>query len=611
MPTERITASLGQDDGETFSETPHLDRLVRFSELTRGGDLQLSVMAAGLAAYHWIVEGDVLLWSDKAADILGIDAALLDSGRLYAAALEPESPASRYDAVQRSSATDEGGGVFFQVEYRLKQGTGEHAEFSWVEDTGRWFAGADGRPAHVFGIVRVVENRKREEEHLHYLGTYDPLTGLMNRPQMLTVVQAALNRVTQLLEPSALLMISIDNLNDIRRHFGSQVADAVGQSVGKRLAAVMRSGDQLGRFTADKLALLLKNCREDEMPIAAARFLGAMRDTVVETTHGPVWVTGSVGGTSLSSEFSTSEEAFLRVEASLDQARRLVGGTDFDPAKSREVVESCRSSMETAAAIFAALDQGSLALSYQPVLRIKDHEVVMQHVDLAFAGDGEGRLMTAARKLDLIGLVETRAVKEVLTVLQGNPSLSMSMALSEQTLRQPCHVNQITALLGRASQAARRFTLQLPSSDLDESERPFVSTIMEIGVSLTWPEKGPVPLPGRDEVPVSILKFPLSRLRDAATNEIERICMESTMALSRRNGAQVLAVDVATRADLDLAVANSVDLIQGPAVFDLVTGESERAVPPENDKPGSRSLSRELSLLKGALMRFHKHIDGR
>ena len=47
----------------------------------------------------------------------------------------------------------------------------------WIEDIGRWFAGADGKPARAHGVVRVINERHAQEERLTYLSRFDGLTG--------------------------------------------------------------------------------------------------------------------------------------------------------------------------------------------------------------------------------------------------------------------------------------------------------------------------------------------------------------------------------------------------------------------------------------------------
>ena len=67
-------------------------------------------------------------------------------------------------------------------------------------------------------------------------------------------------------------------------------------SVGRRIRSRMRGGDLLGRFSSNKFGVVLKTCTPDDLTAAADRFLGAVREDVVQTAHGPVAATITIGG---------------------------------------------------------------------------------------------------------------------------------------------------------------------------------------------------------------------------------------------------------------------------------------------------------------------------
>ncbi|MBI3673576.1 MAG: hypothetical protein HY245_09190, partial [Rhizobiales bacterium] len=157
---------------EAISDAADLDRIRR------------SVEAAGEAAYHWQVDTDVIAWSGNARDVLGCDPSRIAAGRTFAAFLDADNFTSRYDTVMRTAQADDGSGVPFQIEYLFRpEGRGGRASV-WVEDHGRWFAGRDGRPAKVYGMVRRIDDRHHRDQQLSFLGNCDPLTGMMNRGRM-------------------------------------------------------------------------------------------------------------------------------------------------------------------------------------------------------------------------------------------------------------------------------------------------------------------------------------------------------------------------------------------------------------------------------------------
>ncbi len=51
----------------------------------------------------------------------------------------------------------------YQVQYVFR--AGEDREIVWLEDSGRWFAGTDGKPMRAHGVVRVVTARHEREAH--------------------------------------------------------------------------------------------------------------------------------------------------------------------------------------------------------------------------------------------------------------------------------------------------------------------------------------------------------------------------------------------------------------------------------------------------------------
>ncbi|HVG50909.1 MAG TPA: GGDEF-domain containing protein, partial [Xanthobacteraceae bacterium] len=143
--------------------------------------------SVGDVPYEWLIDSDVLNWGDNAASVLGVgDASAIATGRAFAAMLDPGSPVSRFDAVMKSSEPGNENGVLFHVEYCLRpNGLGDSK--LWIEDVGRWFPGPDGRPARAHGVVRAINERHEQEEHLAYLSQFDALTGEINRWRLTTV----------------------------------------------------------------------------------------------------------------------------------------------------------------------------------------------------------------------------------------------------------------------------------------------------------------------------------------------------------------------------------------------------------------------------------------
>ncbi len=90
------------------------------------------------------------------------------AARLTPSASTPNGGQARFDAIQQSTERDTGDGVPYQVQYAFKRGD----EKIWLEDTGRWFAGPDGKPLRAHGIVRVINERHERERKLVQAGEF-------------------------------------------------------------------------------------------------------------------------------------------------------------------------------------------------------------------------------------------------------------------------------------------------------------------------------------------------------------------------------------------------------------------------------------------------------
>ena len=214
----------------------------------------------------------------------------------------------------------------YQAEYCLLTGP-DGATPLWVEDNGRWFAGPDGRPARAHGVVRAVTERHDHEQQLAYLSRFDGLTGEMNRNALTETLTTTLDEALKYRGSCGFMLIAVDNLARINEAYGFGVADEVIASVGRRLRSRMRGGDMLGRFSSNKFGVVLKNCTPDDLTMAADRFLTAVREDVVQTAHGPVAATITIGGVAAPRHARTVAEILAHAQESLDSAKAKRRGT--------------------------------------------------------------------------------------------------------------------------------------------------------------------------------------------------------------------------------------------------------------------------------------------
>src|SRR5690242_11169936 len=235
----------------------------------------------GQAAFVWDIASDAISWSDRLSAVFpDIPPEALASGAEFARLIEPRS-SIRTEALHLLPAAHGSDGTAYRIEYGVRTSTS--APVTWIEETGCWFAGPDGKPARAQGIVRINNERHARDEELLKLSRHDPLTGELNRSHLIAALAEAIEEAQRYRSSSAFLLIAIDHLARINDAFGFDVAEGVISEVARRIRARLRGGDVLGRFSGNKFGLILKNCTVEDMTIAADRFLAAVRDEVVPT----------------------------------------------------------------------------------------------------------------------------------------------------------------------------------------------------------------------------------------------------------------------------------------------------------------------------------------
>jgi PAS domain-containing protein len=160
-------------------------------------DLQVdprSILSSiGEAVYDWDISTDKLSWSATALAIFGLETAdRISSGLAFSKIIDPVSPSTRSEAILLSEGKDDGRGVVYKLTFAVQH---SRRPLIWFEDTGRWFAGADGRAIAAHGIVRRVEGPSEHDRREMSSGKFDPLTGAFLRGPFLRIMADDLARM--------------------------------------------------------------------------------------------------------------------------------------------------------------------------------------------------------------------------------------------------------------------------------------------------------------------------------------------------------------------------------------------------------------------------------
>lgn len=525
----------------------------------------------GQAAFTWDIASDTLSWSANIHEVLpGVPSDAMELGAEFARLIEPQ-PHVRREAVMHGSAQDVGQGVHYQIEYGLRARMS--APVVWVEETGRWFAGTDGKPAYVRGILRINNERHAHEEQLRKLSERDPLTGDLNRTHLAAALAEAVEESARFRSTFAFMLIGIDHLARLNEAFGFDVADEVICEVSRRIRARLRGGDVLGRFSGNKFGLILKNCTADDMQVAASRFLAGIRDEIVPTASGPVSLTASIGAVNAPRYARTAEEAMSRTQEALEtaKARRRGSFHAWHPNVERDAQR--RVNIRVTDEIVAALNEHRIVMAFEPVVEAVSRQpafyeclVRMRH------GEGEFSLapdiVPVAEKLGLIRLVDHRVLELVVEELARSPQVRLSLNISPDTTMDPNWWASIESLFRTHPCVAERMIVEITETiaiqDIDDL-RGFVNRLKDFGSRIAIDDFGAGYTSFRNlrKLGVDIVKIDGAFVQNVARSADDRAFVQTMIDLAHRLGLKTVAEWVQDEEAAKLLQNWGCDYIQG------------------------------------------------
>jgi diguanylate cyclase (GGDEF)-like protein len=544
--------------------------------MTRSAEPNGILASIGLVPYDWRIDTDALTWGANAADVLQVrDATRIATGRGYAAFLDPKNASTRYDAVMDAGGRDYGAGVPYQAEYCLLTGP-DGATPLWVEDNGRWFAGPDGRPARAHGVVRAVTERHQNEQQLTYLSRFDRLTGEMNRNALTETLTTTLEEALKYRGSCGFMMIAVDNLARINESYGFGVADEVIAAVGRRLRSRMRAGDLLGRFSSNKFGVVLKSCTPDDLTMAADRFLTAVREDVVQTAHGPVAATITIGGVAAPRHARTVAEILAHAQESLDTAKAKRRGT-FVPYRPNVELEALRQeNVRATDKIITALNERRILLAFEPVVTTSGRQTAF-HECLMRIRRTDGSVVPAtavvpvAEQLGLVRLIDHRVIELVVSELLATPDIRVSVNVSPDSISDPDWWSAISARLRARPGVAQRMIVEITETaaihNIDETAG-FVTRAKDLGCRIAIDDFGAGYTSFRNlrRLGVDMIKIDGAFVQNLTRSEDDRVFVQTMIGLGRSLGLETVAEWVQDEETAALLGGWGCDYLQGDLI---------------------------------------------
>jgi diguanylate cyclase (GGDEF)-like protein/PAS domain S-box-containing protein len=540
-----------------------LEALQEFGELQK---LRLALSSADAAIYDWTLADDQIQWSDNAPMLFGAEGfGYLSTGLGLQDSVDERFRQTVDEAIAQSLISSEP----FRVEYLLTF----DGESVWVEDSGICLKDAAGNAARIIGMMRNITSRKKLEERLVYLASYDELTGQLNRSALREMLEESAERAQVGEAPASFLIVAIDHLAIINEDYGYDVADEVIVAASRRIADAVDDGDLIGRTGGNKFGIVLGGKDGDQAEEVAQRILDAIRADVIHTSTGSVAVTVSIGIVSLPDCAVSAAEAFARAEEALGHVKEIgrSAAHRYVPSPRRESLR--RQNINMGDEIIQALEENRIAIAYQPIVCAQTGEtVIYECLARMMLPGGDVRMamdwIPVAERLGLIRQIDWRVAEIAVAVLCEVPDVSLALNVSALTASDGEWTRAFLDLIGEAPQAASRLTIELTETlalrDLEESCR-FISQLRGAGCRVAIDDFGAgyTSFKNLQNLEIDLVKIDGSFVQRIKDSEENQLFVRTLVALARNFGVATVAEWVADEGDAQLLRDYGVDYLQG------------------------------------------------
>lgn len=506
--------------------------------------------------------------------MVGYDEATLLSGDFAERLIHP-GDRFHMETVQR--ALLEEGRTVTDLEQRFLHRDGSEI---WVSIEASLMRDEAGDPLYTVTQVRDITDDRLRQEHLRFLAEHDSQTGLLNRRRFEEELDRGLATVRRHGEPAALLVVDLDQFKYVNDTYGHRTGDVLITAVATTLHNRLRETDVLGRLGGDEFGILLPHTGPDAAVAVANSLLTALHaEAHVTVAERVVRVTASIGVISITPDLLANSEQLL-AEADIamyeakengrDRVATLRGGAQGGARMRARLTWSQR--------IRDALEVDGFTLWEQPILNLASGqsdrtEVLVRMIDPV---DGSpispSTFLYIAERFGQIQAIDRWVFRKAVDLLEQRHAVgderSLEINLSGTSLTDEALIAQITDRISHAAIDPTKLIVEITETAAVvnvELARRLASRLSDLGCRFALDDFGSgfgsffyLKHLHFDEV-----KIDGEFVKDLPGSGVDRLTVESIVAIARGMGKKTVAEFVQNEPTIDLLRALEVDYAQG------------------------------------------------
>lgn len=407
-----------------------------------------------------------------------------------------------------------------------------------------------------------------------YLGKHDPLTGALNRVQVMEKLSEAMESATQRSYKLAIFLIDIKQFKFINDTYGLKIGDFVLSEIVKRLNTSVLMPKAVGRLSGDSFMFVVKYPKAvsiNTVPEHLHRIIN--RPYVFDEQE--IHIQSSIGFCTYPDDSLIAEELLQNANLALHHAEiNNIATIAFEPGMQAEGRRLVLKEKE----LKMAINNDEFVLYYQPQLNLLTNQlegvealVRWQHPEkgllspVEFLGDIDALNMNSVFDNYILNKACSANAR---WYQQFKRRVAIAVNLTAVEFQDPQLVSKIQALLVEYNLPSKYLELEITENVVMTDIETAMSTIialqnMGIKASIDDFGTGYSSLTYLRKLPIDKIKIDRSFITEVATNDSDLTIVKSMIELSHGLGKRVLAEGVENKDQLNVLRNLGCDAVQG------------------------------------------------
>jgi len=429
------------------------------------------------------------------------------------------------------------------------------------------------------GSLQDITERSKATEDLQFMANNDPLTKVLNRRGINTVLELAIIAIPAGI-PLALAYLDLDRFKLINDLYGHPAGDEILKQVCERIDGMLTGGQRMGRVGGDEFVIVFPGtqiaaaswvCRGIVDAIGTAPYRIGDKAFQVGVSIGLIEVSGN---TKIKDAISSADRACREAKSAPD------GLVVYE--KNAAAFHEREAELKLVERFAGASAPHGLFVDMQPIMSLKNPHASMNFEVLLRMRDTDGsiipagRIIPAAEGSGRVGMIDRWVLSTVLSWLNSHQETLdrtqfVCMNLSGASLNDERFVQDAYEMLEKNPHAASRLCLEITESvalhDLHNTRR-FIDQVRSCGVRIALDDFGAgyTSFSYLKDLPADVLKIDGSFIVNMNAHPANIAIVEAIVSLATNLGMKTIAEWAEDNATVQTLVEIGVDYVQGYAV---------------------------------------------